>query len=300
MMSIQVVIERLKDLRSIILTFIIFLIFTFLGTWSGIYKLFGEGSVAIVVLLVLSLTLSALIVSSLSIALQFKERVREYSGSGKYFKVKKEKKAAEIGRAQEGSHSLSGDQAIRRQEELNKGEKFEKKEKDFLESYAYQYLFHQVRRMIRENEINIFRAKDKLGNLLVDGDEDHRTFDTKEEAGLNNLRIKLAKERFYFSEEEFKILVERELIRQAYEDFRKFMLSSNPQDLEDYVFAFLRFIKECESPEENYQELTQKLFSGYLDTYYLQKILEEQKIGYTKSELYDKIRDVSESLSELD
>lgn len=280
--------------------FIISTIFALAGSWTDIYHIIGLNSYlfAIPVLFILAFIISSLIV--LLVSMWPKSIDIEFSQIDEDKNVKQKK-------IQEKEKTLEQREGLKQQKESlkpgigKKESKFEDREAEFLESPAYQYLFDYVKRMIEENDIHIYWEKISLKDLLLNFNQS-KSIDSNEAAGnnlkksLDQLRLSLAKKRFYFSEKEFEALIERELFRQTYGDFKKYVLSRNPQKLDDYIFSFLKFVREYEYPHTDTREVIQKFIDRELDVAYLEEILIEQNFEYVDEDLYKEIRRVGEGL----
>ncbi len=278
---------------------IVSLIFALLGFWAGIHQLFGLNAptIALPALFILGFALLSLIVFlismwSTSLEIEFSE-VDEAKDVKHETKKEKEKESPEHTSAMKGRAT---------DVKVEKGDTFEVREAEFLESPAYQYLFDYVKRIIQENNISIYWKETDIEDLLLNSDRaesnagEEVAEDGLEKWGLNQLRLFLAKKRFYFSEKEFKTLIENEIFRQTYEDFKKYVHSRNPQKPDDIILSFLEFVREEEYPQTDNMEVIQKFINGELDVTYLKKILEEKNVMLTEEDLIEEIRRVGEGV----
>ncbi|MFO7966640.1 MAG: hypothetical protein R6U44_03475 [Archaeoglobaceae archaeon] len=262
---------------------VISLILSLIGFWIGIHRALelNDPLLAIPTLFILVFLTSSLIVFLISIwptSLKI-----EFSEVDKVKDVKQEKNLPEDEPQKE---------KMKPNIKVKQENTFENREAEFLESSAYQFLFDYVRKIIKENDVHIYWEKTDLNNLLTDP-EQLESFNNSEGNAdnnskvLNQLRLLLAKKRFYFSEDEFKTLVENELFRQTYEDLKKYILYRDPQELEDYISYFLEFVKKYEYPHIDTRELIQKFINGELDVFYLKKILDEQNVDHSEELLQE-------------
>ncbi len=305
--SIELRRRNIKILYLFTGIFIISLIFALTGSWAGIHHIVGLNSyfIGIPALFILVFIISSLIVLFISMWPISPDIEFAQVDEAKDVKQEKEKeKEKEILQEEKTLKQKEKDSltSLKPDIEVKKEDKFEFRENEFLESSAYQYLFDYVKRMIEENDIHIYWEKIDLEDLLVGynknksaGDENLVEGNSKK-SGLSQLRLFLAKKRFYFSEKEFKVLVKKELIRQTYADFKNYVLSRNPQKLDDYILYFMEFVKEYEYPERNTREVVQKFINRELDLAYLKEILRENDIDFTDEDLYEEIRRVEEGL----
>lgn len=268
---------------------IISIIFALIGFWTGIYHILGldNSILAIPTLFILAFIVSSL--AALSISIWSAPEVEFSWGEVRDVKQEKEREISEEEnlKQKESSKPVIG---------FKKKDKLKTREDEFLESYAYQHLFDFVKKVIEEKDIHIYWRKYNLEDLLADvenkSSSDGFADKNSGKSSLDQLRLYVAKKRFYFSEKDFKALVEKELVRQTYTDFKKYVLSRNPQKLDDYILSFLEYVKKYEYPNANLQEVVQGFIDRELDVSYLEKILRDQNIDYSDEDLYEEIRRV--------